>query len=282
MKTQEEVAVKLEPIKNQLKQLFMEHEIYKRMKKVEGVPAVHHFGIEGDFNCMVMEVLGPSLEDLFKYCHRKFTIKTTCMVAIQLISRIEAVHNCHYIHRDIKPDNFLIGRGKNQILVYVIDFGLAKRYINPQTEEHNPCKQNSNLTGTARYASLNAHKGWEQGRRDDLEAIGIMLVYFLKGSLPWQGLHGRNKSEMIKKLKEELTIDEICHNLPDAFCNFLKYCRRIEFEEKPNYNHCRGFFRDLLNKRGEVLDNYFDWILKKQGKEIPKTDYYDYVDVKKK
>lgn len=118
----------------------MEHEIYKRMKKVEGVPAVHHFGIEGDFNCMVMEVLGPSLEDLFKYCHRKFTIKTTCMVAIQLITRIEQVHNCHYIHRDIKPDNFLIGRGKNQIMIYVIDFGLAKRYINPQTEEHNPSK----------------------------------------------------------------------------------------------------------------------------------------------
>lgn len=150
-----------------------------------GVPNVHHFGPEGDFHCMVMDPLGPSLDNLYKFCGRRFTIKTCCMLAIELITRMESVHSNHYIHRDIKPDNFLIGTGKNQTLVYVIDFGLAKRFINPCTGEHNTSKKHSSMTGTIRYCSLNATKGWEQGRRDDLESIGNMLVYFLKGSLPW-------------------------------------------------------------------------------------------------
>lgn len=167
-----------------MKQLVVEYEIYKRLSKVDGIANVHYYAVEGEYNCMVMDLLGPSLEDLFKYCHKKFTIKTTALIALQLIDRLEAVHTRHYIHRDIKPDNFMIGIGKNQMKIYIIDFGLAKRYINPVTEEHNEPKQ-TQMTGTARYCSLSAHKGWEQGRRDDLEAIGIMFVYFLKGRLPW-------------------------------------------------------------------------------------------------
>ena len=105
-----------------------------------------------------------------------------------------------------------------------------------------------------------------------------MFVYFLKGRLPWQGLqaHGLDKKEMILKLKEEITIDELTENLPDAFGNYLKYCRRLEFDEKPNYERCRKLFKDLLHKRNQVHDNHFDWLLKKTGTEIPATDYYDY------
>jgi serine/threonine protein kinase len=134
---------------------------------------------------MVMDLLGPCLEDLFKYCRRKFTVKTSLMLADQMISRIETMHNNSYIHRDIKPDNFMLGNNKNQNTIYVIDFGLAKRFKDPKSGLHIKGKEHKSLTGTARYASSNAHKGMEQSRRDDLEAIGICVVYFMKGKLPW-------------------------------------------------------------------------------------------------
>ena len=127
------------------------------------------------------------------------------------LERIECVQAHHFIHRDIKPDNFLIGyQGKKQGLCYVIDFGLAKRFRDPKTGHHIPWKDGKQLTGTARYASLNTHLGYgtktcerrtisftcaEQGRRDDIEGLGHVLLYFLRGSLPWQGLPAKNKKE---------------------------------------------------------------------------------------
>ena len=139
---------------------------------------------------MVMDLLGPSLEDLFNFCNRRFTMKTVLMLADQMISRVEYVHNKSFIHRDIKPDNFLMGIGRHCNKLFIIDFGLAKKYRDIRTRQHIGYREDKNLTGTARYASVNAHLGIEQSRRDDMESLGYVMMYFNRTSLPWQGLKG--------------------------------------------------------------------------------------------
>jgi len=130
---------------------------------------------------MVMDILGPSLEDLFNFCSRKFTLKTVLFLAHELLTKIEYIHERSFIHRDIKPGNFLIGRKNKANQVYVIDFGLAKKYRDSQTHSHIPLVEHKSLIGTARYASVNAHLGFEVSRRDDLESLGFLLIYFIRG-----------------------------------------------------------------------------------------------------
>lgn len=227
---------------------------------------------------MVMDLLGPSLEDLFNYAKRKFTVKTTLMIADQMIQRLEFLHNNHFIHRDMKPDNFLIGHGKKQNVINIIDFGLAKRYRDPKTGEHIPYKDNKSLTGTARYASVNAHLGIEQSRRDDLESVGFILIYFLRGSLPWQGLQGKTKNDKYDRIKDKkvaTTIESLTRGLPEEFNLYLQYCRNLKFEERPDYNYMRKIFKDLMYKRGHDYDYQYDWVLKKAGKKVDEGDYAD-------
>lgn len=278
VKTGDDVAIKLEPVKTKFPQLLYETKIYKILNGGAGIPTIHWFGVEGDYNAMVMDLLGPSLEDTFNFSKRKFTIKTTLMIADQMIQRLEFLHNNHFIHRDMKPDNFLIGHGKKQNIIYVIDFGLAKRYRDPKTGEHIPYKDNKSLTGTARYASVNAHLGIEQSRRDDLESVGFILLYFLKGSLPWQGLQGKNKNDKYDRIRDKkvsTTIESLTRGVPEEFNTYLQYCRNLKFEERPDYNYMRKIFKDLMYKRGHDYDYQYDWVLKKSGQKVPENDYAD-------
>ena len=179
------------------------------------------------------------------------------------MERIEYIHSKTYIHRDIKPDNFLIGINENSKLIYAIDFGLAKNYLNFSTKRHIPYKDKKSLTGTARYASLNTHLGVEQSRRDDLEGLGYVLVYFLKGSLPWQGLKAKDRKEKYEKIKikkELISIDKLCEGLPKEFAQYLKYCRSLTFEQAPNYFYARSIFHGLFEQTECILDFEFDWI----------------------
>ncbi|CAN4113689.1 unnamed protein product [Withania somnifera] len=261
-----EVAIKLESVKTKHPQLHYESKIYMLLQGGTGIPNLKWFGVEGDFNVMVIDLLGPSLEDLFNYCNRKFTLKTVLMLADQLINRVEYMHSRGFLHRDIKPDNFLMGLGRKANQVYAIDFGLAKKYRDLQTHKHIPYRENKNLTGTARYASVNTHLGVEQSRRDDLESLGYVLMYFLKGSLPWQGLKAGNKKQKYDKISEKkvLTpIEVLCKSYPSEFISYFHYCRSLRFEDKPDYSYLKRLFRDLFIREGYQFDYVFDWTILK-------------------
>lgn len=266
--TGEEVAIKLEGVKTKHPQLHIESKFYKMMHGGVGIPNIKWCGSEGDYNVMVMELLGPSLEDLFNFCHRKFSLKTVLLLADQLINRIEFIHTRNFIHRDIKPDNFLMGLGKKGNLVYIIDFGLAKKYRDSRTQLHIPYRENKNLTGTARYASINTHLGIEQSRRDDLESLGYVLMYFNRGSLPWQGLKAANKRQKYERISEKkmsTPIEDLCRSFPSEFASYLNYCRSLRFEEKPEYGNLRLLFRNLFYRQGFTHDYVFDWNMLKFG-----------------
>ncbi|XP_064641086.1 casein kinase I-like isoform X3 [Lineus longissimus] len=264
----EEVAIKLECVKTKHPQLHIESKIYKMMQGGVGIPTIKWCGAEGDYNVMVMELLGPSLEDLFNFCSRKFSLKTVLLLADQLISRIEYIHSKNFIHRDVKPDNFLMGLGKKGNLVYIIDFGLAKKYRDSRTHQHIPYRENKNLTGTARYASINTHLGIEQSRRDDMESLGYVFMYFLHGSLPWQGLKAqtkRQKYERISEKKMSTQIEDLCRGFPGEFATYLNFCRSLRFDDKPDYSYLRQLFRSLFHRQGYTYDYVFDWNMLKFG-----------------
>lgn len=255
----ERVALKLEDNTLVRPQLLFEYNLYKVLTPAPGVPRVLNYYGESKYNVMVMELLGPSLEDLFNFCSRRFTMKTVLMLALQMIERIEYLHQKSYVHRDIKPENFTIGTDSN--VVHLIDFGLAKRYYDAELHEHIPFKWGSRMTGTARYASINALLGFELGRRDDMESLGYVLIYFLRGSLPWQGMSGprHQKYEMLAERKQSIKPAELCKDLPDEFAAYLIYCRSVRFEKKPNYLGLRRSFSDLFTRLRYVHDDDYDW-----------------------
>lgn len=227
-----------------------------------GIPNVRWYGIEGDYNVLVLDLLGPSLEDLFNYCGRRFQLKTVLMLADQLLSRLEYVHTKSFIHRDVKPDNFLIGLGKRQSVIHVIDFGLAKKYRDPRSHQHIPYRENKNLTGTARYASINTHIGIEQSRRDDLESLGYVLMYFIRGSLPWQGLKANTKKQKYERImdrKMSTSTEQLCKGYPTEFRSYFEYCRSLRFEDRPDYAYLKRLFKELFYRKGFQYDNMFDW-----------------------
>lgn len=267
----EEVAIKLESIRSRHPQLEYESRVYRYLSGGIGIPFIRWFGREGEYNAMVIDLLGPSLEDLFNYCHRKFSLKTVIMLALQMIFRIQYVHGRSFIHRDIKPDNFLMGTGRRGSTVHLIDFGLSKKYRDFNTHRHIPYRENKSLTGTARYASANTHLGIEQCRRDDLESLGYIFVYFCKGSLPWQGLKATTKKQKYDRILEKklsVNVDTLCQGLPVEFKDYLNYCKNLKFDERPDYLYLARLFKDLSIKLEYHNDHLFDWTMLRYTKAM--------------
>ncbi|TQV90120.1 casein kinase 1, delta [Cordyceps javanica] len=262
MKLGDEVAIKLMHVNNDSEIIKSEADTYNVLAGGVGIPRVRWFGQECDYYALVHEILGPSLEDLFNYCDRRFSIKTVLLIADQAISRIQYIHDKGYLHRDIKPENFLMGTGTKGNILYTIDFGLAKEFCNAerfQTLRGRP------FGGTRRYASLNNHNGREQSWGDDLESLGYVLLYFARGSLPWQGFKAatdEEKNELIAQKKLNLPAKSLCGGLPEEFATYISYTRSLGFKDRPDYAYLRRLFRNAFSARGFKYDNIFDWTKK--------------------
>ena len=274
LKENDLVAIKVEE-RGSRSHLYAEFQILKEIENEKGIPKVYEFHKGHKHNYLVMQLLGKSLDKLFTEMKRHFSIKTVSMIGYQMVQRIEYVHSKGYIHRDIKPGNFLIGKSSEKERLYIIDFGLSKKYIDKITGKHVIYKEGKGLTGTARYVSLNTHYGIDQSRRDDIEGIAYNLIYFAKGKLPWQGVKTKNKKEKHKKImecKEEYKEDKLCEGLPEEFPTLLKYARKLDFEEEPDYKNIKIMFKQLVLSSGYRMDWKFDWEKKENDMEEEEDD----------
>jgi len=281
LRTGTELAVKTEPLTAQCPRLLYEAKICGLLAGGFGIPVVHWSGVDGEHAVMVTELLGPSLEDLLRFCCGRFRLKTVLMVADQVLRRIEQVHANCIVHRDIKPDNFVIGLGSKANLVHIIDFGLATHFRRRPTEDSTTHREGGGLIGTARFASINAHLGLEQGPRDDLEAIGYMLVYFSQGRLPWQGVVASSpqaRYEAIGKIKRSTPAEVLCKKLPAELVMYVDYCKGLAFQDCPDYTFLRRLLRDVFLREGFRFDFTFEWTLEALGMDRAARDLADRED----
>lgn len=264
------VAVKLEEQASKNPQLAREYHFYQMLKEysetpVEGFPDVLFYGQIAKYNALVMDLLGPSLDDLFELCEKNFSIHCVCTIGLQIVDRFQQMHNRGLIYRDVKPENFLIGRKSlnNFETIFIIDMGLAKIYRDPRTKIHMSERNNQAVTGTARYMSVSANLGREQSRRDDLEAVGHLLIYFIKAKLPWQGLKPtkevKDHIKLIAKVKDETKLEELCNGLPLEFYEYMRYIRSLNFYDAPDYGFLQRLLIDAYDNSDKEHGFQYDW-----------------------
>ena len=282
-----EVAVKM--INSDVSSEVVNKEIYftRKLEKLIGFPKIYYTCAWSIKNIIIETLLGPSIDKLFKYCGRIFPLKTVCLIGIEMVKRLESMHENGILHRDLKPNNLTWGNynssynninsynlkyNNNKLdinTIYLIDFGLSCSYWEKDdSTKHYKMKNKLNFIGTLRYASLNSHKGIRQGRRDDLESMLYILIYFLKGKLPWQDIKVKEKEErnkLIFQIKSKTTIEALCQDIPQEFSELLKYVKSLQFEEKPNYGKFYDYFNNLINKLKDeqIQENNFNYIWEK-------------------
>ena len=271
-----EVAVKVISSDTSTDTIRKEINFSKQLQKITGFPTIYYTCVYDKKNIIVESLLGPSLDKLFKYCGRKFPLKTVCLIGKEIVKRLENMHEKGILHRDLKPNNLTWGNfnssynnisNYNSInnisnnldikTIFLIDFGLSCSFLEGGLSyKHYKIKTNLSFVGTLRYASLNSHKGIRQSRRDDLESMIYILIYFLKGKLPWQDVKAKQKEErhkLISEIKSKVTIESLCENLPSEFAELLTYVKNLEFDEKPIYSKFYAFFHNLIEKLNKEM-----------------------------
>ena len=225
------------------------------------IPYIVSNGYSGEYNLLVMQLMDKSLEDIL-HIRKTFSIKTTAMVVFQLIGVLHFIHDKNIIHRDVKPDNCVMGSAELNENLYLIDFGLAKKYRSSRTLKQYPQTRKKRLTGTARYASIHALEGYEQSRRDDMESVGYIMAYLLRGGLPWQGLKLKSKENKYKNIlekKKEITSQELFKGFPNEFPEILEYTKNLGYEQEPEYEMLRNKLMALCKRLNYNFDFIYDW-----------------------
>jgi serine/threonine protein kinase len=264
IKTKEIYACKIESINELNPQLYHESKIMNIMKNCDGFPTCYSFCYTEQDKVIIMDYLGANLDTIMnKLPNKKYTIKTSLMIMIQCLERLRNLHEKGIIHRDMKPENFVIGRKNKERTIYLIDFGLSRKYIN-ENNIHISMKKDRNIIGTVRYISMNTHQGIEQSRRDDLESLIYIIIYFIKGELPWQNIKAKNKTERYNKIyemKKKSTEKggELCSSLPNGFQTIIDYVLELEFTEKPDYSMLKKVVEIILAHNNYFNDLQFDW-----------------------
>jgi len=252
----------------------IEKEAYYLLQlKGYGVPRIISFGHIGKYNVLIEELLGESLEDLFKKNKNKekvIILKDMLMTGIQLIDRIEYIHSNNIVHLDIKPSNFVVGY-KDPSLIYIIDFGLSKKYKSSRTGKHIIFSKRKYFQGNIKFSSVNNMRGIVSSRRDDLESIGYMLIYLYESKLPWEKIEAINKLEIVEKIfyiKKQISMNTLCKNLPKEMTEFMVYIKSLKFNEKPNYNYLKNLLEIMLKKINNLNDLKFSWIKEDSNRRI--------------
>eukprot|EP00759_Apiculatamorpha_spiralis_P057130 PhF_6_TR8459/c0_g1_i1/m.13209/K08959/CSNK1D; casein kinase 1, delta len=243
-------------------QLHKEYVVYKEIQRAfptrVGYPEVFYYGIEGEYEVLVMELLGPSIEDLFLMCNRVLSSKCVLSLGIQLLAALEMVHSLGFVHRDLKPSNCVMGMGPSCHYVHLIDFGLCSRYRRSRGE-HIELREDRPFVGTTRFCSLNVHLGLEASRRDDMESLGYVLVYLYLGSLPWQHIKSSTKEVMRRLVMESKvsSVDAMLPELPAPLAEFVSSSRRASFVATPEYARWRELFQSAIHAPFSEIT--YDW-----------------------
>ena len=261
--TGREIAIKLEHKESTRNMIGHEYIIYmKCLRRGNGFPRILWYGLGGDYRVLVMELMGPNLSNLLKQCGGTFHLRTVIRIAIQTLDRIQYLHDKSFIHRDLKPDNFVIGRHQKKKGIYLLDFGLSVRYKREDGYHVRPSKE-SRFIGTIRYASVNSHLGYRLSRRDDLESWFYIIMYFLHGRLPWMGYRNKNKERYHKKicqLKKNITAKELVGtDAPSQFIRIFEHIKSLQFNQRPNYNYMRHLLDTIMTHYEISIYEPYDW-----------------------
>lgn len=255
-------AMKIEFLSSERQGLLDELEIMKAIQGSPYFPKIIANAECEDFRYLVMELLGPSLSTMRRALnHHRYTLYSTLKLSIEMLKCIKAFHKRGYVHRDIKPGNFLIKPNYNFPIV-LIDFGLSDSYIDPKTKQHIPRDDEAGFIGTCRYASPHAHEEKELSRRDDLFSWFYTIIELVEGKVPWPG--SRDK-ELTIEMKRVMKPQELCRSLTPEFCDIYKYIKSIKFKEKPRYKWIRSQIEGAIKKLN-VTDERYDWELLDKSK----------------